>query len=39
LTGEQTQAGPWIDVEEVAREAGDLADVYLMPTGSFTLAF
>lgn len=30
---------PWIDVEEVAREAGDLADVYLMPTGDFTWEF
>lgn len=30
---------PWIDAEEVARETGDLADVYLMPTGPFTWAF
>ena len=30
---------PWIDVEEIAREAGNLAEVYLMPTGSFTLEF
>lgn len=30
---------PWIDVEELAREAGSLADVYLMPTGSFTWEF
>lgn len=30
---------PWIDVEEIAREAGSLADVYLMPTGSFTWEF
>ncbi|NYE38627.1 hypothetical protein F4692_003777 [Nocardioides cavernae] len=30
---------PWIDVEEVAREAGSLADVYLMPTGPFTWDF
>lgn len=30
---------PWIDVEEIAREAGDLAEVYLMPTGSFTWEF
>ncbi|MGE0305964.1 MAG: hypothetical protein AB7N61_23240 [Acidimicrobiia bacterium] len=30
---------PWIDVEEVAREAGNLADVYLMPTGDFTWEF
>jgi hypothetical protein len=30
---------PWIDVEEVAREAGDLAEVYLMPTGDFTWEF
>ncbi|MCL2611710.1 MAG: hypothetical protein FWD95_00585 [Nocardioidaceae bacterium] len=30
---------PWIDVEEVAREAGNLAEVYLMPTGPFTWEF
>lgn len=30
---------PWIDVERIAREAGDLADVYLMPTGVFTWEF
>ena len=30
---------PWIDVEEIAREAGNLADVYLMPTGPFTWDF
>lgn len=30
---------PWIDVAEVAREAGDLAEVYLMPTGDFTWEF
>lgn len=30
---------PWIDVEEIAREAGNLAEVYLMPTGSFTWEF
>lgn len=30
---------PWIDVEEVAREAGSLAEVYLMPTGHFTWEF
>lgn len=30
---------PWIDVEEIAREAGTLADVYLMPTGPFTWDF
>lgn len=30
---------PWIDVEEIAREAGDLAEVYLMPTGAFTWEF
>lgn len=33
------RATPWIDVEEVAREAGTLADIYLMPTGSFTWEF
>lgn len=30
---------PWIDVDEIAREAGNLADVYLMPTGPFTWEF
>lgn len=30
---------PWIDVEKIAREAGDLAEVYLMPTGAFTWEF
>lgn len=30
---------PWIDVEEVAREAGNLAEVYLMRTGEFTWEF
>lgn len=30
---------PWIDVEEIAREAGKLAEVYLMPTGDFTWKF
>ncbi|MFZ1286606.1 MAG: hypothetical protein WAR57_06175 [Candidatus Phosphoribacter sp.] len=33
------RAEPWIDVDEVAREAGTLADVYLMPTGPFTWEF
>lgn len=30
---------PWIDVEEIARETGTLATVYLMPTGPFTWEF
>ncbi|MFT4189814.1 MAG: hypothetical protein QM621_14715 [Aeromicrobium sp.] len=30
---------PWIDVEQIAEEAGDLAEIYLMPTGSFTWEF
>ncbi|KRA37942.1 MULTISPECIES: hypothetical protein [unclassified Nocardioides] len=30
---------PWIDVAEVAQEAGALADVYLIPTGGFTWEF
>lgn len=30
---------PWIDVEDIAREAGNLAEVYLMPTGDFTWEF
>lgn len=33
------RADPWIEVEEIAREAGNLADVYLMPTGPFTWEF
>lgn len=31
--------GPWIDVDELAREAGGLADVYLLPTGPLTWEF
>ncbi|MFZ2502725.1 MAG: hypothetical protein WAW88_08660, partial [Nocardioides sp.] len=30
---------PWIDVDEVAREAGNLADVYVMPTGAISWEF
>lgn len=30
---------PWIDVEEIAREAGDLAEVYLMRTGECSWEF
>ena len=30
---------PWIHVEEIAREAGNLAEVYLMPTGAFSWEF
>ena len=30
---------PWIDVDEVAREVSDLADVYLIPTGGVTWEF
>lgn len=33
------RAEPWIDVEEIARETGTLATVYLMPTGPFTWEF
>lgn len=33
------RAEPWIDVDEIGREAGSLADVYLMPTGPFTWDF
>lgn len=33
------RAEPWIDVEEIARESGNLAEVYLMPTGQFTWEF
>ncbi|WGT47158.1 hypothetical protein [Tessaracoccus lacteus] len=34
-----TREEPWIDVEEIAREAGELADVYLMPTGEASWEF
>lgn len=30
---------PWIDVSEIERQVGDLAEVYLMPTGPFTWSF
>ena len=30
---------PWIKVDEIAQEAGNLADVYLMRTGPFTWEF
>ncbi|MFT3876776.1 MAG: hypothetical protein QM708_10210 [Propioniciclava sp.] len=30
---------PWIDVDEIVREAGDLADVYLMPTSDASWEF
>lgn len=30
---------PWIDVDEVAHEAGELADVYLMPTSDISWEF
>ena len=30
---------PWIDVEEIASEAGSLAEVYLLSAGSFTWEF
>ncbi len=30
---------PWIDVDAIAREAGNLADVYLMPTGDVSWKF
>jgi hypothetical protein len=33
------QSEPWIDVDELAREAGNLAEVYLMATGPFTWEF
>lgn len=33
------QTQPWIDVDELAREAGRLAEVYLMPTGTSTWEF
>lgn len=33
------RAEPWIDVGEIAQEAGMLADVFLLPTGDFTWAF
>ncbi|WP_415630144.1 hypothetical protein, partial [Nocardioides dubius] len=33
------RTAPWIDVEQIAREAGTLADVYCMHTGPFTWEF
>lgn len=30
---------PWIDVRKIERQVGDLAEVYLMPTGPYTWAF
>ena len=33
VTTPSSRAEPWIDVQELAREAGGLADVYLMATG------
>lgn len=30
---------PWIDVAEIAKEAGDMAEVYLLPTGPVTREF
>lgn len=30
---------PWIDVDEVAQEAGELAEVYLMPTSDISWEF
>lgn len=33
------QTEPWIDVDDLAHQAGRLADVYLMPTGAFTWEF
>lgn len=33
------RAAPWIDADEVAREAGDLAEVYVMQTGDASWEF
>lgn len=39
VTTPASRVEPWIDVEEIAREAGDLAEVYLMRTGDCTWEF
>ena len=39
ITSPAGRTEPWIDVEDISQEAGALAEVYLMPTGSFTWEF
>lgn len=39
VTTPSGRADPWIDVEEIERQVGDLAEVVLMPTGPFTWSF
>lgn len=39
VTTPSGQQEPWIDVREIERQVGDLAEVYLMPTGPFTWSF
>lgn len=39
VTSPAARDEPWIDVDDIAREAGELAEVYLMPTGDLTWEF
>lgn len=39
VTTPSGESEPWIDVREIERQVGDLAEVYLMPTGPFTWSF
>jgi exosome complex RNA-binding protein Csl4 len=39
VTTPPARTQPWIDVDRVAREAGDLAEVYLMATGAASREF
>lgn len=39
ITSPAGRTEPWIGVEDISQEAGALAEVYLMPTGSFTWEF
>lgn len=39
VTTPSGQGEPWIHVHEIERQIGDLAEVYLMPTGPFTWSF
>lgn len=39
ITSPAGRTEPWIDVEDISQESGALAEVYLIPTGSFTWEF
>lgn len=39
VTTPSGQRDPWIDVEEIERQVGDLAEVVLLPTGPFSWSF